>query len=69
VSTRSGKVTKKLQGLSLQRTSGPEAIEALVSQLEVLQMEFKNEIDSYELADVAVAAFHPLVCIIFSYIS
>jgi tuftelin-interacting protein 11 len=62
-------ITKKLQELSLQRTSGPEAIEALVSQLEVLQMEFKNEIDSYELADVAVAALHPLVRIIFAYIS
>jgi hypothetical protein len=43
---------KKMHGLllasvSLHRTSGPEAIEAFVSQLEVLQMEFKNEIDSY----------------------
>jgi len=54
-------IAKALQGLSLQRTTGPEAIEALVTQLEVLQFEFKNEIESHGLADLAVAALHPIV--------
>ncbi|KAF8251598.1 TFP11-domain-containing protein [Wilcoxina mikolae CBS 423.85] len=53
-------IAKALQGLSLQRTTGSEAIEALVAQLEVLQFEFKNEIESHGLADLAVAALHPI---------
>jgi tuftelin-interacting protein 11 len=54
-------IAKKLQGLSLQRTAGSDNIEELVSQLEVLQVEYRNEIESHELSDLAVAALHPLV--------
>ena len=54
-------IALKLQGLSLQRTPGSEAIEALVVQIEVLQLEFKDEIDSHGLAELAVAALHPIV--------
>lgn len=53
-------IAKKLDGLSVQQTSGPEAIEALVSQLEVLQFEFNNEIEVHKLADLSVASLHPL---------
>lgn len=52
-------VVKSLQSLSLGRSS--EAIEAVVSQLEVLQLEYKNEIDNHDLSEVAIAALHPLV--------
>ncbi|KAA8896458.1 GC-rich sequence DNA-binding factor-like protein-domain-containing protein [Sphaerosporella brunnea] len=52
-------IARKLQGLSLKRTAGANNIEALVSQLEVLQVEYKNEIESHELSDLAVAALHP----------
>lgn len=54
-------IAKTLQALSLQRTAGSEAIEALVVQLEMLQVEFKNEIESHDLSDLAVSALHPLV--------
>jgi tuftelin-interacting protein 11 len=53
-------IAKKLQGLSLQRTAGSDNIEELVSQLEVLQVEYRNEIESHELSHLAVAALHPL---------
>jgi len=59
-------IAKKLQGLSLRRTTGSEAIEALVTQLEMLQVEFKNEIGSHDLSDLAVSVLHPLVCPPFS---
>ncbi|CCX13523.1 GC-rich sequence DNA-binding factor-like protein-domain-containing protein [Pyronema domesticum] len=53
-------ISKNLQQLSVKRDVRSETIEALVTQLEVLQFEFKNEVESHGLADLAVAALHPI---------
>ncbi|KAH8155580.1 uncharacterized protein LAJ45_00590 [Morchella importuna] len=63
-----GEEIRRLQGMvdvvnSLQELSlGGEnsSIEDVVTKLEVLQSEYKNEIEDHDLAEVAVAALHPL---------
>lgn len=52
-------VVNSLQSLTLVRTS--DSIEGVVSMLETLQLEYKNEIDDHDLSEVAVGALHPLV--------
>lgn len=52
-------MVRDLQGLALERTS--DSIEGVVSKLEMLQLEYKNEIDNHDLSEVAVGALHPLV--------
>jgi tuftelin-interacting protein 11 len=52
-------VVNSLQALSLGGESN--SIEDIVTKLEVLQSEYKNEIEDHDLAEVAVAALHPLV--------
>lgn len=52
-------VVNSLQELSLGSESS--SIEDVVTKLEVLQSEYKNEIEGHDLAEVAVAALHPLV--------
>lgn len=52
-------VVKGLQSLSL--GNAEDSVEAVVTKLEVLQLEYKNEIDSHDLSEVAVGALHPLV--------
>jgi tuftelin-interacting protein 11 len=52
-------VVNSLQNLSLSHAS--DSVEAVVSRLEVLQLEYKNEIDDHDLSEVAVGALHPLV--------
>ncbi|KAI5845131.1 GC-rich sequence DNA-binding factor-like protein-domain-containing protein [Morchella snyderi] len=51
-------VVNSLQSLSLGNESS--SIEDVVTKLEVLQSEYKNEIENHDLAEVAVAALHPL---------
>ena len=53
-------MVKSLQSLTLNVTDPKASIEAIVTQLEVLQLEHQNEIESHDLTGVAVAALHPL---------
>lgn len=52
-------MVRDLQGLALERSSN--SIEGVVSKLEMLQLEYKREIDNHDLSEVAVGALHPLV--------
>ncbi|PWW78166.1 TFP11-domain-containing protein [Tuber magnatum] len=53
-------MVKGLRSLTLNIANPKASIEAIVTQLEVLQLEYQNEIEDYDLAGVAVAALHPL---------
>ncbi|RPB05717.1 TFP11-domain-containing protein [Choiromyces venosus 120613-1] len=53
-------MVKSLQSLTLNVTNPKASIEAIVTQLEVLQFEYQNEIEDHDLTGVAVAALHPL---------
>ncbi|TGZ84965.1 TFP11-domain-containing protein [Ascodesmis nigricans] len=51
------KIAKQLEVDS--RSSADSNLDALVNQLEVLQLSFRDEISQYDLSELAVAALHP----------
>ncbi|KAG0637523.1 GC-rich sequence DNA-binding factor-like protein-domain-containing protein [Tuber brumale] len=53
-------MVKSLQSLTLNIANPKASIEAIVTQLEVLQLEYQNEIEDHDLTGVAVAVLHPL---------
>lgn len=53
-------MVKSLQSLALNVTDPKASIEAIVTQLEVLQLRHQSEIEDYDLTGVAISALHPL---------